>query len=1044
LIRIELFGNLRIACDGQAVGSVNTNRLHSLLAYLVLNGGAPQSREQLAFRLWPESIESQARTNLRQLLHHLRRALPPEHCLLTSDNHTVQWPRDPSCSVDVLEFEAALSQAAAARARGEPAPERAALEEAARLYQDDLLPPLYDEWLQPKREQYRQQLFQALARLSALAEEQRDYPAAIHHAERLVAQDPLSEAHHQSLIRLHAANRDRASALRAYHQCMRVLRRELGVEPCAATRELFERVLKTETPVPVPTEAPPSASTAFLPLVGRKKEWEKLLECRRATVRRRPLFAVISGEPGIGKSRLAEELYASWTAEGLPAARTRCYASQGHMAYAPIAEWLRAKDVETARAQLSQAQLSELARVLPEILDAHPSLGRPRPLTESWERLHFYDSLNAAFGKTDKPLLLLIDDLQWCDTDSFEWLHSLFRSPAAARTLVLGTLRAEEAGRDHPYTRLFGTLQQADQAVEIPLLPLDAAETSELARQVSGKLNPDDLGELYKATKGNPLFVVESLRAGLRNPADAPRIHAVIAARLAQLSKPSYELAGMAGAIGRAFSFDLLAKATDWDEDSLSRALDELWQRRIIESHGSAEYDFTHDRLREVAYSELSVVRRRYLHRRLARALQEIYAGDLEGQSAQLAAHFEAAGMAEEAIERYRVAAVYNRQRYADAEASGLLRRALVLCRNLPESVQRMEQELELLVNLGAVLVTTHGYAMPEVGETYERALGLSRQLGEDNHIFAVLSGYWVFHVVRGALEQSLQVGQEFLERAGKSEVPALTMAGNLVMGSSLFHLGQPVAALRHIDAALALQPCGGHSVVSLFAGPDIGVFSGCYRAHLQWHLGRVEEAAASMQQALEAAAKVGHPFSRAIALNYSAMLHAFRGDSAGALVWAEQAVALCQAHQFAYYLSMAEILAGWAASMVGRVEEGPPQMRRGFERFRSTGAEIRLPFYLGLFAQTAALTGNFGEAMANLSNAFAFQSKNGEMWAASDLHRIQGDILRLTAGEEQARACYQKAVEAARQIGVCSFEQRALERLKSCRTANAAGIERS
>ena len=163
-------------------------------------------------------------------------------------------------------------------------------------------------------------------------------------------------------------------------------------------------------------------------MVGRRKEWEQLLECRALrAVRGGPFLALISGEPGIGKTRLAEELYEWCHTRKARAGARRCYSGQGQLAYAPIAEWLRSGALEAARAQLAQAQLAELARVLPEILDQHPTWAHPRPLNESWERRHFYHSLNAAFAKAEKPLLLLIDDLQWCDADSFEWLHSLFR-----------------------------------------------------------------------------------------------------------------------------------------------------------------------------------------------------------------------------------------------------------------------------------------------------------------------------------------------------------------------------------------------------------------------------------------------------------------------------------------------------------------------------------------------------------------------------------------------------------------------------------------
>ena len=246
---------------------------------------------------------------------------------------------------------------------------------------------------------------------------------------------------------------------------------------------------------------------------------------------------------------------------------------------------------------------------------------------------------------------------------------------------MLGTVRSEETGREHPFTRFLAGLRQSGMVLEIPLEPLDAQETAELARLESAKpLESGNLGEIFRATRGNPLFVVESVRAGLQST----RVHAVIAARLAQLTAASYELAGLASVVGRPFSFELLEKATDWDEGSVSQALDELWRRRIIESRGASEYDFTHDRLREVACAELSLVRQRYLHRRVARALAEVYAADIESWNGQIASHFEQAGMAEEAIEHYWRAAAYARQRYADTEAADLLRRALALCRDFP------------------------------------------------------------------------------------------------------------------------------------------------------------------------------------------------------------------------------------------------------------------------------------------------------------------------------------------------------------------------
>jgi len=1047
-MQINLFGNLRISWAGHPVTAVNTNRLHSLIAYLILHGDSPQPRERLAFTLWPASSESQARTNLRQLLHHLKRALPAECNLLVTDHFAVRWRQDIRCAIDTVDFQKAMAEADSARTEKDRTREIQSLITAAQLYEDDLLPALYDDWLTPLREGYRRRISEVLQRLAALFEEQRDYAAAIPYAERLVALDSLSEANHQLAIRLHAANLDRAGALRAYHQCMRVLRREMGVEPGAATRELFERILKAAPEVPREPAAASSVSSVAKPiaplqkvgvLVGRATEWQLLASAWQAAVEEGPRVAVISGEPGIGKTRLADELYQSCVRQGHAAARSRCYAGQGQVAYAPVAEWLRSDAVRAGSTNLGPSQLAQLARLAPELREQFPEVEAPWPeqssaLAERWQRLHFHESLNAAFGKSRKPLLLYMDDLQWCDPDSFEWLSALLKSSFAAAVLVVGTVRAEETDREHPFNLFLAGLRQAGMVLEIPLAPLDAEETAELARVESAQpLESGKLGEIFRATRGNPLFVVESVRAGL----ESGRVHAVIAARLAQLTAASYELAGLASLVGRPFSLELLAKATDWDEASVSQALDELWRRRIIESRGAAEYDFTHDRLREVARGELSVVRQRYLHRRVARALAEAYGADIESWNGQIGAHFEEAGMADEAIGHYWRAATHARQRYADMEAADLLRRALALCRGFSESGRRLKQELDLLVTLGPALVTTEGYSAAEVGETYQRALDLAGRL-EDRNIFVTLSGAWVFHAVRGDLEKARQFGLEFLRLAERAPTPALLQAGNFLVGSSLFHLGQLEASLDHMTAAIRTDSGAAESVLALFAGPDVGVFCRSYLAQLSWHREDGNYADGDASEAIAAARRMRHPFSEAIALDYAALLHVFRGESSAARERGREAVELCRRHGFAYYLAMANIVTGWAEAAEGAVADGLAQLREGLDGMRRLGAEIRLPYYFTLLAETLGRAGQVGEAMASLSTGFAFAGKNGEEWAVAELHRVQGNLLAAEGKHEAARASYRRGIEAARGAGSFAFERR-LAILADGRAAKAA-----
>ncbi len=937
----------------------------------------------------------------------------------------------------MIEFEAAAARAMEAEKKGDWATVRAALEEAAQLYQDDLLPDLYDEWLQSRREQLRERFADVLRRLAALLETLGDYPAGIRHAARLVALDPLRETSYQTLIQLHVRNHDRSSALRVYHQCMRTLQRELGISPAKATQDLFAQALKSENVPGAPAELPSYAVALPSPIVGRQAEWGRLLECWRQVTQGEAHFALIMGEPGIGKSRLGGELYQALSRyPDSSVARARCYLAHGQLAYAPVTEWLRAEPMRSARAQLPQPQLAELSRVLPEVLVANPGIALPQPLTESWQRRHFYEALHAAFSRVPKPLLLLIDDLQWCDPDSFDWLLSFFCCGDARRILVVGTVRPEETGRDHPLTRLVHELRQSGQLSEFPIAPLTMEQTAALALQVAGReCDPAFLSGLYQATGGNPLFVVESVRASLENQgshsAIPPRVQAVIAARLAQLSPPAYELAGLAATVGRSFSSDLVAKATDWDEDSIQRALEELWQRRIVDGQGAGAYDYTHDLLREVAYSELSPIRRRFLHRRVARALEELHASELESVSGRLAAHYEAAGMADQAIGYYRAAAAVARQRFADREAADLIRRALHLCRDFPETTRRDEQELDLLVTLGPALVTTHGYSMPEVGETYQRGILLSKRSRERNHFFPVLSGAWFFHIVRGELEESRRLGQQCADWASGEGVPALEMAGRFFLGTSLFHLGQLTASWEHMQKAAPAYGGSSHSALALFAGPDVGVFRTSYLSHLLWQFGHAEQAAAKSEEAIALARQLAHPFSIAIALDYAAMLHVYGREDKLALARAREASEVCRRHGFPYYLAWAEILEGWATAVQGDPDAGLTMLRQGLEALKATGAELRLPFYYGLLAEVHGLAGQVGEALANVASGFAFQSKNGEIWSASELHRIHGDVLFDSGDVSQAEASYRRAIHSAQQVGARQFELRAAARLR-------------
>jgi DNA-binding SARP family transcriptional activator len=686
-LHIDLLGGLRLLRGDEPLTTVDTPRLQSLLAYLLLNREAPQARHRVAFLFWPDSPEEQAMTNLRNLLYRLRHTLPEADRFLHVDRRTLRWRDGAPFELDVAEFEEALKRADEAP---DGATERSALEQAVDLYDGDLLPGLYEDWIVPERERLRQSFERALERLTRLLEDQHHYRAAVGYGRRLVRHDPLREASYRRLMRLQALTGDRAGALRTYHRCATLLEQELGVEPSPATRQMYEQLLAVEE-APLPRRVRSRRTGGLSPLVGRQGAWAELRRAWRQATAGQPNLVLISGEVGIGKTRLAEELIQWAGRQGIVTATARCYAAEGELAYAPVAAWLRARPLPSS---LETVWRTELARLLPELLADDPDLPKPGPITEPWQRRRFFEAMTRAFLHGDQPLLLLIDALQWSDRGTLEWLHYLLRHDTRARLLVVGTYRPDQVRDDHPFSSLIHALREDGQVNEIALSPLSKAETATLAGNVAGReIHPDLIECLYGETEGNPLFIVETVRGGLPDevrqlpsggtvciPRPLPsRMKDALAARIAQLSPLSRSLAELAATIGREFTFDVLREASDAGEDRLVQGLDELWQRRVIREQGEDAYDFSHDKLREVLTADLSEARRHMLHRRVAQALERVYGDDVDGIAARIASHYERAGEPQEAIEYYQLAAEMARRMQAEEEAARCLLRASAL-----------------------------------------------------------------------------------------------------------------------------------------------------------------------------------------------------------------------------------------------------------------------------------------------------------------------------------------------------------------------------
>ena len=700
-LQIQLLNGFQIKADGEALDGFHQPRLQALLAYLLLNRGTPQSRRQIAFHFWPDSAEKQARTNLRGLLLSLRRTLPDDETYLDQTSESVRWIEDAPYSLDVATFESAVAEAQDVDQRSA---KQAALQQAIDAYTGELLPGFYDEWILVERERLANLYQAALTQLAELYEEEREYPVALALTQTLLAQDPLSEVAHQRLIHLYLLNEDRAAALRAYHDCATLLREELGVDPGPAIEELHMRLLRLEDE---PESRRMMASSVAIPLVGRQAEWKPLSASWQQVQQGGPQLVLIEGEAGIGKTRLAEELVDIVQRQGMVALHSRAYSAEGAAAYAPVVELLRSAPVQRQLPSLDEVWLSELARLLPELLSEHPKLSAPTPMTDAWQRRRFQEAMVRGCLVAGQPLLLHIDDLQWCDGESLAWLHELLRFDRESCLLVVGTVRTGEADAAHPLHQLQSDLVRNDQCQVIPLGPLTPEEVSELAAAVrQAETSAVDSEQLFANSEGNPLFVVEMARANDESAeSDAgssasvetfslpPKVHAVLRSRLGQLSANAQQLINLAAVIGRSFSYDLLVAASQQDEDSVVESIDELWERQLIREQGAESYDFSHDRIRDVAYGEISRTRKRLLHRRVAEALELVYTDDLDEHCGTLAEHFEFAGNIAKAIVYLQRAGERAVVHFASHAAIGYLSRALTL---LQESDTTMRVELLL------------------------------------------------------------------------------------------------------------------------------------------------------------------------------------------------------------------------------------------------------------------------------------------------------------------------------------------------------------
>src|SRR5262245_48088954 len=1013
-LEVRLLGVVEIILEGRRLRAFNSLRLQRFLALIALRRG-PLQRSRLAFELWPDSNERQARTNLRKLLHEFRHSLPDISEFVEIDNETVRWiPTGPS-EVDVLRFRAAM-------AAGD-------LELAARLYSGDLLPACYDDWVLDERAKLRAEAYGALVRLTEEAAGRDDYRTTIRHAQRIIDLEPTDEAAVRVQMEAHLALGDRAEALRSYHRYAEALQRDLEAPPGEAIRAMYQQLLALNRDEAQGKDLAPLAESVF---VGRDLEWDQLKEAWNTAREGRAHLVLVTGEPGIGKSRLALELGRRLRAEGHVVASARAYEAAGRLPWGPVVDILRSDALRSHINTLDMVWRAELARLLPELLDASQPSG-PSQSGDPAQRYRLFDAVSRAILVGDRPRLLIIDDLQWCDTETIELIGFVIRSGRTAPILIVGTVRWEEISPQHPLVGLVDALGHDQAVTTVPLERLDEATTATLAARLRAEdtIAPELAGRLWNETEGNPLFIIEALRAGISAAGNqvvlTPTMRAVLRARLGQLTDGARRLAEVAAVSGRPFSVGLMVSATGIDEPELVDHLDELWRRRIIRDQGPT-YDFSHDKLRAVALEMISPARRRRLHRAVAEAIAGERHKDIEAASPQLAAHYDQAGMVERAIEAYRVAGARAVAVSALDEAVNLFRRALTLLSDLRLSPDRDALELDILIALGSPLVALEGYGSKGAHQLYERALSLCRKLHRRVDP-PILRGLGLARLQGCRFDDCEVLARDLLD--DQSHDPIARTEGRYLLGVSAFWRGDLARARHDLDGAIEIYDvshCAKH--LALYAQDPKAV---CLvrRAWVELWAGDASRADETARSALALAVDLDHLMTLGYVITYAAIIAAESEDLARLAELLADADLVWNRLSERYLMVVLEALRGWLDVCEGSAG-GIEKIVRSLERSRTEGETLHLTYTLLLLARARGMVGEFHQGRAATREGLSWTHRCDQRYLEAELWRLDGELAYRSGEREAAAVSLRRAVEVAVAQGAGWLELRALHSFAS------------
>jgi predicted ATPase len=669
-----------------------------------------------------------------------------------------------------------------------------------------------------------------------------------------------------------------------------------------------------------------------------------------------------------------------------------------------------------------------------------PAHYSPLTLTPQRQRQKTLEALLTWLAQeTEKhPVLFIVEDLHWVDPSTLEFLNLLVDQSPTARIMVLLTCRPEFTppwpSRAHLTPLTLTRLPRS----QVERIVASVAWAKTLPREV--------MQQIVVKTDGVPLFVEELTKTVLESgllrehedhyeltgPLPALAIPATLQdslmARLDRLSAVK-AVAQLGATLGRQFAYDLLQAISPLDEGTLQQSLRQLVEAELLYQRGmppQATYIFKHALIQDTAYQSLLKSTRQQYHQKIVQVLEGQFPETVETQPELLAHHYTEAGLSEQAIRYWQLAGQRSSERSAHAEAVAHLTRGLEVLTTLPDTPERTQQELLLHTILGPALMAAEGYQAPEVERAYTRARELCRQIGETPQLFPVLGGLWTFYLVRAEHQTARTLGEELFSLAQRVGDPALLVQAHLMLGETVFHLGEVAPARALLEQGIALYDPQQHRALALLYRGDPCVLCHSFAAFALWYLGYPDQARHHSQAALTLARELSDLVNLAAALYFAASLRQYCREWQPTHELADAAITLATEQEFPHWVVYGTIPRGWALAAHGQREEGIAQMRQGLVAQRTLGAEIRRPMHMAMLAEAYGNAGQAAEGLRVLAEALAVVDRSGERNYAAELHRLQGELLLQTGVQREAEECFRYALDVAHGQQAKSWELRA------------------